>query len=285
MRPKRSTAACTAASASARLVTSSRTARRSLDSPKALTTCAVFRPEATTAWPAAIAALAKWTPIQPRRSLRQEPRCAPACRPSPSPLRRRAHDAAEAEMAGRRVDRFRVARGRPIAAAVVGRTEVRAPLDHLAWNPDLRLAGIVAVALLGSTRIVRRAARLHGLVRMPRHVPIGRPLPDVADDVVEPIAVRGKRANRRRPFIPVAGEVLPGKLALPGIGHIPVAGQERVAPRVRCSLQPAPCRELPLRLGGQRFALPRGEGFGVAECDVHDRVLLEPVDGAGVTSG
>src|SRR5438034_7255460 len=63
MRPKRSTAARTAASASARLVTSSLTASKSLDSPKALDTRSVSRPEATTAWPAAKAAVANWTPI------------------------------------------------------------------------------------------------------------------------------------------------------------------------------------------------------------------------------
>ncbi len=63
MRPKRSTAARTAASASARLVTSSLTASRSFDSPKALDTRSSVRPDATTAWPAARAALAKSTPM------------------------------------------------------------------------------------------------------------------------------------------------------------------------------------------------------------------------------
>src|SRR6185295_1792028 len=63
MRPNRSTEACTAASASARLVTSSLTADRSLDRPKALDTRPLSRPDATTAWPAASAALAKSTPM------------------------------------------------------------------------------------------------------------------------------------------------------------------------------------------------------------------------------
>src|SRR6202023_3838641 len=63
MRPNRSTAARTASSASARLVTSSLTASRSLDCPKALDTRSRSRPEATTAWPAARAALAKSTPM------------------------------------------------------------------------------------------------------------------------------------------------------------------------------------------------------------------------------
>ena len=58
-----------------------------------------------------------------------------------------AHDAAEPEVAGRGVDRLRKARGRPVAAAVVGRAQVRAALDHLARNADRRLPRIVAVVL------------------------------------------------------------------------------------------------------------------------------------------
>ena len=44
-------------------VTSSLTASRSFDCPKALDTRSLSRPEATTAWPAARAALAKSTPM------------------------------------------------------------------------------------------------------------------------------------------------------------------------------------------------------------------------------
>ena len=56
-------AARAAASASARLVTSSLTTSRSFESPTALATASVSRPVATTAWPAARAALAKSTPM------------------------------------------------------------------------------------------------------------------------------------------------------------------------------------------------------------------------------
>src|SRR5688500_5636725 len=63
MRPNRSTAARTAASASARLVTSSLTGSRSFDCPTALDTRSVSRPAATTGWPAARAALATSAPI------------------------------------------------------------------------------------------------------------------------------------------------------------------------------------------------------------------------------
>src|SRR5436305_13546059 len=63
MRPNRSTAAFAAASASARLVTSSLATRRSSDAPSAFATAAGRRPLAITACPAARAALAKSTPI------------------------------------------------------------------------------------------------------------------------------------------------------------------------------------------------------------------------------
>src|SRR3954468_17139852 len=63
MRPNRSTAVLTAASASTRLVTSSLTASRSSDCPKACDTRLLSRAVATTACPAAKAAFAKSTPI------------------------------------------------------------------------------------------------------------------------------------------------------------------------------------------------------------------------------
>ena len=58
-----------------------------------------------------------------------------------------AFDAAEAEMAGRGVDRLGVARGGAIAAAIARRAEKRAAFDHLARNLDIGLARIVALRL------------------------------------------------------------------------------------------------------------------------------------------
>src|SRR3954454_10086713 len=63
MPPKRSTAASIAASASARLVTSSLTTSRWAESPSAWATVPGLRPVATTLWPAASAALAMSTPM------------------------------------------------------------------------------------------------------------------------------------------------------------------------------------------------------------------------------
>lgn len=72
-------------------------------------------------------------------------------------------NAAEPDMAGRRIDRLRMARGRPVAAAIVRCAEVRAALEHLAGNPDLRLAGIVALVFPAAAGVLRNAT---GLLRV-----------------------------------------------------------------------------------------------------------------------
>ena len=98
-------------------------------------------------------------------------------------------------MARRRVDRLGKPRRRSIPAAVIRRAEMRAALDHFAGNPDLRLSRIEAVRLVAAARIVRGAAPVLRLVDRPERVPIGRPLPDVAGDVNQAVAVGGKRAD------------------------------------------------------------------------------------------
>src|SRR3954471_8838970 len=63
-------------------------------------------------------------------------------------------DAAEADMARRGVDRLRVTRCRTVAAAVVGRAQMRAALQHPARNPDPGLAGSVALVLGPAARVL-----------------------------------------------------------------------------------------------------------------------------------
>src|SRR5271170_4399679 len=71
-----------------------------------------------------------------------------------------AQDATKADMARGRVDRLSMPRGGPVAAAIDWRAEMRAALQHLAGNANLRLAGIVAVGLRPAARILRHAAGL-----------------------------------------------------------------------------------------------------------------------------
>src|SRR5262249_56877077 len=96
-------------------------------------------------------------------------------------------------MARRGVDRLGVARGRAIAAAVIRGAKVRTALQHLARNVNLWLAGIVALVLAPAARVVRGAASPCRIGLTPGRPPIGGPLPDVADHVVEAVAVRRKR--------------------------------------------------------------------------------------------
>src|SRR5262249_58966759 len=86
-----------------------------------------------------------------------------------------APDAAEAEMASRGVDRLGVARGGPVAAAIIRRTEMRAALYDLARDFDPRLAGIVAFLLARAARVDRQAAR--PLLRGGSGLPVGGPIP------------------------------------------------------------------------------------------------------------
>src|SRR2546423_4015206 len=92
-------------------------------------------------------------------------------------------------MACRGVDWLGMTRGRSIAAAVVGSTKVRAALKHLARDPDVRMTRVVAGGLGPAARIFRNAARLRRVGFMLLRVPISRPFPDIADHVVQAVAV------------------------------------------------------------------------------------------------
>src|SRR3954465_345235 len=101
--------------------------------------------------------------------------------------------AAKPEMAGGGVDRLGMARGGPIAPAVVRRAQMRAALDHLARDLDVGLAGVVAPLLGTAARIFRHTARLRRVGLMLLRIPVGGPFPDVADHVVHAISIRRKR--------------------------------------------------------------------------------------------
>ena len=104
--------------------------------------------------------------------------------------------ATETEVASRSIDRFRVTGGRPVAAAIVGCAQMRATLDDLARDFDVRLPRVVATVFAATARILRNAAGLRRIGLMLPGVPIGRPFPDIADHVVQAVAVRRKRGHR-----------------------------------------------------------------------------------------
>src|SRR5262245_33501266 len=86
-----------------------------------------------------------------------------------------AHDAAEAEMARRRVDALRHARGRAIAPTVVRRAEIRTALHDLARDFHAGCTRVVARLLGAAARVRHRAARVLDLRVL--LVPIRCPLP------------------------------------------------------------------------------------------------------------
>src|SRR5580692_4371111 len=143
-----------------------------------------------------------------------------------------------------------MARCRAVASAVVRSAQMRAALEYLAGNTDIGLAGVVARLLCCAARVLRRAARAWGGRLMLSRVPVRRPLPGVADHVVEAVAVGRKGGDRRGTCVAVGTRILVRKLALPGISHVLLLQQELLAPRELRAFQAASGGILPLRLGG-----------------------------------
>ena len=94
------------------------------------------------------------------------------------------------------------------------------------------------------------------------------------------VSIRRKRIDRRRALVPVAAEVLPRKLALPGIGHMPALPIEFVTPGVVRAIQTAAGGEFPLRFGRQLLARPFRVRLDIAIGDVYGRVVFETLDRA-----
>src|SRR5262245_18712318 len=148
----------------------------------------------------------------------------------------RPHDAAKANVASRRVDRLGLARRWPVAQAVVGRAQVRAAFHHPA-------SGV-------SAGRARHTAGLSGYFATVRGEATRGPLPHIPDHVVEAIAVRGKRIDRRGALVSIELEVLPGKSTLPSVGHCPPVRSERLPPGVGRAVETAAGGEFPFGLDG-----------------------------------
>src|SRR4051812_12316068 len=105
-------------------------------------------------------------------------------------------DAPETEVRHRRFDGLRLASGGPIAKAVVRRAQVRAALYDVAREIASRLTHVEALLGRFHTGVASRsrgsAARVDALLGMAWRVVVGRPLPDVARHVVQPIPVGRK---------------------------------------------------------------------------------------------
>src|SRR5262245_29113676 len=96
---------------------------------------------------------------------------------------------------------------------------MRPALEDFTWNLYLRLTQIVAFAFFCAARIARNTTGLLLFFRVLRFIPICGPLPDVADHVIDSMAVRRICTNGRCSFVSVFTSVLPWKFALPEIRH------------------------------------------------------------------
>src|SRR5690606_15573571 len=137
---------------------------------------------------------------------------------------------------------------------------------------------VVARAPFSTARLRARTAGADGRAVLP--VLVARPLPDVADHVVEPVPVGRERADGRGPLEAVQGEVLDRELALPRVRHEAPAREELVAPGVGRAVAPAARGELPFGLGGQVLAGPARVRQRVFVGDVHDGMVAETFDRA-----
>jgi hypothetical protein len=61
-------------------------------------------------------------------------------------------DAAEADMARRGIDRLGITRGRAIATTVIGRTQMRADLEHFACGVCAKIPDVLAPRLYGTIK-------------------------------------------------------------------------------------------------------------------------------------
>ena len=167
-----------------------------------------------------------------------------------------------------------IAGGGPIAPAIVRRTEVRAALEHLARDPDL--AAALGRNCASSCPPRGLAGHTAGFWRSPRGAGGTSPWSTPRRCRSCP-AARSRSAETRPPATCLRSRrygVLPRKLALPGVGHMPASGLEVVAPGVLRAIQTAAGGELPLRFGRQFLARPLRVRVHVRPGDVHGGVVL-----------
>src|SRR5499433_3984675 len=115
-----------------------------------------------------------------------------------------------------------------------------------------------------------------------RSIPVARPLPDIADHVVEAVAVRLEAADRRGPYVAVLVGVVDGEDALPGIRDRLAVGIERARPVV-LAVATAARGEFPLRLGREFTPAPAHISERILVGDVYDRMIVLARDRAAGT--
>ncbi len=103
--------------------------------------------------------------------------------------------------------------------------------------------------------------------------PVGAPLPHVAGDRVQPVAVGRESIDRAAPAIAVFAGVVTGKLALPDVAQMLSAGSEFVSPGVELLFEAAAGGVLPLRLRRKRLRCPCRVSGGIVPRNMHHRMI------------
>src|SRR5262249_48454211 len=112
---------------------------------------------------------------------------------------------------------------------------------------------------------------------MARHIPVARPLPDIADHVVEPVSIGWETADWGDARIAVLFGVVDRKDALPGVGDGPAILVEGLAPILALTFAAA-WGVFPLRLGRKRAPEPMRVGEGILVSDMDDGMVLLTLD-------
>src|SRR5215470_13452476 len=108
---------------------------------------------------------------------------------------------------------------------------------------------------------------------MTRAIPVARPLPDIADHVVEAVAVRLEAADRCGAGVAVLVRIVDGEDALPGVGDRLALGIERARPVV-LAVATAARGKFPLRFGRKLASAPARIGQRILVGDMHDRMIV-----------
>src|ERR1700730_4674085 len=111
------------------------------------------------------------------------------------------------------------------------------------------------------------------------------PLPNIANHVVEPVAICGKGIDRRSALVSIYLEVLPWESTLPSVRHWPPLRSKRLAPRVSGAVQAAASGEFPFGLDRQLLPSPGSVCASILVSDVNHRMVITAVDGAVRTFG
>lgn len=130
-------------------------------------------------------------------------------------------------------------------AAIVRGAEMRAALQDFSGNADVGLTWIKAGGLGPAARVLRNTTGFRGVGLVLDRPPIGSPFPDIADYVLDAVAVGQKRRHRRGRLVTVLVEILDREIALPGVRHVPAVWRQRAAPGELPAVESAACRKFP----------------------------------------